>query len=88
MKAWPDTKLRSIGSQYFSLTCQDFSHFFAYHESLTTTLHKSHEAGETPALPDFRAREWSAGVPPAMRATGSRTAVIFGVSRWLGCNLA
>jgi hypothetical protein len=27
MKAWPDTKLRSIGSQYSSLTCQDFSHF-------------------------------------------------------------
>jgi hypothetical protein len=29
----------------------------------------------------------SAGVPPAMRAAGSRNAVIFGVSRWFGCNL-
>jgi hypothetical protein len=28
MKAWPDAKLRSIGRQYSSLTCHDFSHFF------------------------------------------------------------
>jgi hypothetical protein len=26
--SWFDTKLCSIGSQYFSLTCQNFSHFF------------------------------------------------------------
>ncbi|MDR2112891.1 MAG: hypothetical protein LBQ62_07315, partial [Candidatus Accumulibacter sp.] len=27
-KAWPDVRLRSIGRQYSSPTCQDFSHFF------------------------------------------------------------
>jgi hypothetical protein len=27
---------------------------------------KTHEAGETPALPGFRVSQWSAGVPPAI----------------------
>jgi hypothetical protein len=34
-----------------------------------------YEAGETPALPvDYAKAQWSAGVPPAVRAAGSPTA--------------
>jgi hypothetical protein len=36
---------------------------------------KSNEAGETPALPGVSRSHWSAGVPPAMRAAGSRMVI-------------
>jgi hypothetical protein len=61
---------------------QPLEFFPAHYRIMTMRLRapakKSHEAGETPALPVFRVKsQWSAGVPPAMRAAGSRTAGSF-----------
>jgi hypothetical protein len=36
-KAWPDTQ----GRQYSSLTCQDFSRFFSYHDGLAATWYEN-----------------------------------------------
>jgi hypothetical protein len=67
-----NTRLRSTGSQYSSLTCQDFSHFFSYYDVLTATWYETHPGGDV-AGGRVAASSGHEGVPALVQRTTART---------------